>query len=162
MGRIDESAEEETGRSAARPLHHRSSWDEQASSRQQLPGLIIRRIKNVCGRRSGCRTVTRGTPERCPIATALAKAALTGRRFLHLGAHRAQVVRRRDYRKEDGQNTSQSQQALQRTESAGDFAVAPQPVGRERQQQPRKIKQQFHEEPITRAAAKARPLSPRS
>jgi len=81
------------------------------------------------------------------IASCLAYGALAVGRVFHLGAHRVQIVRSRDYRKQQNQHASEGQQTLQRTDPAREprsCAPPPQPAGRQRQQHPRKIEQQFH------------------
>jgi hypothetical protein len=72
--------------------------------------------------------------------------------LFHLGPHRVQIVRSRDYREQQYHGAAQRQQTLQRSHSARDPrfpAPPPKPKSRQRQQHPREIKQQFHTE-ITR------------
>jgi hypothetical protein len=77
----------------------------------------------------------------------LADAALAGLRFFHLGAHRPQIIRRRNYRKEKNQRASKRENTLQSREPPAvrhTAGYAPQPEGRHRKQQPAKIKQELH------------------
>lgn len=81
------------------------------------------------------------------VAAGLADIVLVARRFLHLGAHGTEIVGRGNHREQDNQRTSQRQQALGRGEPAAvshASRVAPQPIGRQRQQEPCEIEQQFH------------------
>ena len=87
-------------------------------------------------------------PDRSFIVPCLTQGASAGGRFFRLAAHGGEVIRRRNHGKEYDQHTSQSQQALECAELASEShssGAAPQPSGRERQQQPCEIQQQFHE-----------------
>jgi hypothetical protein len=84
-------------------------------------------------------------PARTLLASSLPHRSLARCRFFHLGAHRVQIVSSRDHRKQQNQYTSQSQQTLQRTQPAlRTRAPPPQPVSRQRQQNPHEIKKQLH------------------
>ena len=72
----------------------------------------------------------------------LAGAALAGGSFLHLRAHGLQIVAGRNYREQYDEHASQSQQDLDGSEAAAVMSrsgVAPQPIGRQGQKQPREI-----------------------
>lgn len=70
------------------------------------------------------------------FAALLADAAFAGGRFLHLGAHGAEIVGGRDYREENDEHASEGQQALKGSEAAARRqgpGMAPQAIGRQRQ-----------------------------
>jgi hypothetical protein len=78
----------------------------------------------------------------------LADADLAGGLF-HLGAHSAKIVRGRNDGEKEDQYAGQGEQVLQGSEPSargGIPCVEPEPVGRQGQEQPRKVKQQFHEQ----------------
>ncbi len=84
-------------------------------------------------------------PGRTLFASSLPHGPLARCRLFHLGPHRVQIVGRRDHREQQNQCASQSQQTLQRTRpTLRAHAPAPQPVSRQRQQNPHEIEQQLH------------------
>jgi hypothetical protein len=85
-------------------------------------------------------------PACVPLAGGRAHGSLADSRFFHFSPHRVEIVAGRDYRKQQDQQTSQSQQQLARAESAllHNSAFPPQPICRQHQKHPRQIEQQLH------------------
>lgn len=85
-------------------------------------------------------------PTRTLFAPSLPHRSLARCRLFHLSPHRAQIVGSRDHGKQQNQCAPQNQQTLQRTRPSDrrSGTPPPQPVSRQRQQNPHEIEQQLH------------------
>ena len=67
-------------------------------------------------------------------------ASFASGRLFHLGAHGAEIIGGGNHREENDQHASQGQEPVGRQQSPGGGAgLAPEPIGRQCQQQPRQI-----------------------
>jgi len=134
-------------RSPADVFRRRLHWNGEGLSERNLARRNARSEHSQIFRKSR-RRLPPEARRRCFIGARCPDASFVARRFLDLGAHHVQVIRRRDYREQNDQRAGQCHGNLQGPELlslVGSTRSLPQPIGRQRQQQPRKVQKQFHE-----------------
>jgi len=109
MGAISDPQElskDRLRRSAGGQVHAMEFWSKERVDGHNVPSAIVHHEKTGTGGRQRLAVPFGGAGF---FTALLADAALAGGRFLHLSAHGAEIVSRRDYREENDEHASQGQ-----------------------------------------------------